>query len=291
MKKNFIFIYSFLLFFMLSGVCLAKKMKSPEDFLKSYGLTAKYKAEFNTTLPKKFIQNSGEYPIVLYWAFNNELSKKIGLDISLYKGKEVTVKFYTVEEDLPQACAPFTKGAAIVVMYKNKKIIGSWIAAVNSACSLDKKYINFQNICGQDFYKWVLENKIVDFKNSIEQSLTNLEPKDLIKKFIDSLNYKDYRQSFTCFELRYLLNMLFFDIETKGKLENDFTNIFLGELYRINNVEIKSIKELPSQDEYKIFEVVLNINYKNAGISTKKFIFMLRKESQEIGFRIANVIK
>jgi hypothetical protein len=291
MKIKFIFIPFVLLFFLLNGVCLGKSAKTPEEFLKNYGWTAKYKTEFSATIPKKFIHNAGEYPIALYWAFNNELSKKIGLDISSFRGKNVVVKFYEVDENMPQECAPFTKGAAVIVMYKNKKIIGGWISAVNSACSLDKKYVNFQNICGQDFNEWIVKNKIIYVKNDIDQSLSKLEPKDVIGKFIENLNNKDYRRAFSCFGLRYLLNMLFFDIETKAELKNDFTYIFLGELYRIEKVNIKNIKDISGKDEYKVFEVETDIQYKNAGVMNKKWIFVLKKEIPELGYRIIEVRK
>ena len=73
----------------------------PKEFLKTYGWSGTYVSEFKTKIPEKFVHEPGDYPINLYWALNNELSKKIKLDMKKYKGKEVTFKIYSLEEKLP----------------------------------------------------------------------------------------------------------------------------------------------------------------------------------------------
>ena len=52
------------------------------------------------------VLNAGEYPTKIYWAYNNELSKSIGLDFSKFMGTEVWIKIYNLNEPLPEFLKP-----------------------------------------------------------------------------------------------------------------------------------------------------------------------------------------
>ncbi|HOP93229.1 DUF4830 domain-containing protein [Acetivibrio thermocellus] len=42
-------------------------------------------------LPDNLKHKVEEYPVEIYWAYNNELTKKIGFDFTKYPGKDVVV--------------------------------------------------------------------------------------------------------------------------------------------------------------------------------------------------------
>ena len=49
-------------------------------------------SETTVDLPPAWIHRPGEFPEVIYWAWNNELSKDIGLDLTPYLGKNVEAR-------------------------------------------------------------------------------------------------------------------------------------------------------------------------------------------------------
>ncbi len=77
-----------------------------------------------------------------YYLYNNELSKYIGLDLSKYAEKDVTVDIYQLREGMPEKFYPIATARGIVVKYESE-IIGAFISAgrhsVENACSLSGK--------------------------------------------------------------------------------------------------------------------------------------------------------
>ncbi|SHJ13251.1 DUF4830 domain-containing protein [Desulfosporosinus lacus] len=87
-----------------------------EELFEKYNWTIDYRVNsMNVTLPSNLKHDAGEYPVKIYWAYNNELSKNIGLDYSEYLGKEVEVDIYRLREPLPDYMNPRMNSRGIVL--------------------------------------------------------------------------------------------------------------------------------------------------------------------------------
>jgi hypothetical protein len=73
------------------------------ELFKKYNWTIDYRIKtIKEALPSNLKHEAGEYPVKIYWAYNNELSKNIGLDYSSYLGKIVDVDIYRLREPMPE---------------------------------------------------------------------------------------------------------------------------------------------------------------------------------------------
>jgi hypothetical protein len=73
------------------------------DLFRKYGWTTDYlinsiKVHFAIRLKHQ----AGEFPLKLYWAYNNELSKSVGLDFSGYLGENVNAENIQVAGTAPR---------------------------------------------------------------------------------------------------------------------------------------------------------------------------------------------
>lgn len=63
---------------------------SDRDFLALNGWTIADEVSRQTvTLPERFSDTPGAYPTGVYWAYNNLLSRAVGLDFAPYAGQKV----------------------------------------------------------------------------------------------------------------------------------------------------------------------------------------------------------
>src|SRR5690606_11504438 len=103
--------------------------KEVSQLFEKYNWTIDYKVNaIKEKLPSNFKHVAGEYPIKIYWAYNNELSKSIGLDFSNYLGNTVEVEIYRLREPLAKYMKPRLNARGIVIK-KDTKIIGAYIDA------------------------------------------------------------------------------------------------------------------------------------------------------------------
>lgn len=58
------------------------------------------------TLPTTFAVQPDHYPLGMYWAYHNVLSKAVGLDLSPYLGQQVTVYMIPLQQWNPHISAP-----------------------------------------------------------------------------------------------------------------------------------------------------------------------------------------
>src|ERR1051326_9488096 len=87
-----------------------------EVFLAQYGWTVTQPlATYQITLPASFEHSPGDFPVPIYWAYNNEFSKAIGLNLEPYRGKEVTATLYALKEELPTFLRPYTQARAVIM--------------------------------------------------------------------------------------------------------------------------------------------------------------------------------
>lgn len=99
------------------------------SFLTGFGLTPAFLInQINMQLPSDLLHRAGAFPSTIYWAYNNELNKEIGLDITDALGSDVNVRLYKIVELMPEFLHPRREaGRVIIVRYKGE-VIGSWMA-------------------------------------------------------------------------------------------------------------------------------------------------------------------
>lgn len=152
------------------------------NLFKKYNWTVDYKIyNFSERLPLNLRHSAGEFPVKLYWAYNCELSKAIGLDFTGYLGKKVKVEIYRLREPLPEFMKP-RRNARGIVLKADRKIIGAFIDAGRHdsfTCSLRRQ--SLEQITGKDWNSWV--DNYIDYNNPIEKNLASMKPEEIISVY------------------------------------------------------------------------------------------------------------
>ncbi|NTV89162.1 MAG: DUF4829 domain-containing protein [Clostridiales bacterium] len=262
------------------------------EMLKKYGWTADYKAgTFEVSLPRSFLHEAGEFPAVLYWAYNNELSKSIGLDFSGYAGKEVVAEMYRLREPLPEFLHPMMDARGITLKYEGE-IIGAFIDAGRHrcfACSLDGKSLS--DVTGKDWDTWVSDH--VNYENLLEARLSKMSPEEIIREYYKAMNDKDETTMFACMTRQNSCDYLSMNMDNKLLMNSDFDSAYAGlGGNNVKSVKIISLKEIEisgSQDNTVEYEVILDYRFRKLITSESgeqpRFIIM-KKESERSGWRI-----
>jgi len=239
-------------------------------------------------LPATLKHKAWEYPVKLYWAYNNELSKHIGFDMTSYLGKDVTVEIYRLREPLPDFLKPRMDARGIVVRYNNV-IIGAFIDAgrhSSFACSLDRK--SLYQITKKNWNNWV-ENYI-DFNDKIETDLAKLTPEDLIKTYFDALSKNDFKMIRACKTRERLIELL----------STNLNNYYLynpedSEDYNIKSAKLLKLekgKSLDNSSDTLEYIATIDFRYKikiddENGVHPR-FITLI-KEVPKLGWRISGI--
>lgn len=167
-------------------------MDNMENLLEHYGWEPLGSGVMHQTLtlPSTFTVQSGHYPLAMYWAYHNVLSKEDGMDLSPYLGKSVTVYMIPVQQWNPHitgynADSRQTYG---IVVVDQKKIIGAWInQGINLSdfsTSLNKIY--FPEIVHETFGQWLKNAGIVNY--SAVKNQINWSPQQVIEAYFDDIN-------------------------------------------------------------------------------------------------------
>lgn len=290
------------------------KSEAPIEFLKVYDWTVRSElGEYEITLPTSFVHEPGTFPITLYWAFTNELSRAIGLDFSSHLGETILVTVYSLEESLPTFLFPYTEGRA-VVLRQGDEIIGAWIDVgmyLDASSSLDKR--SFREIIAPRYDEafslqshrlfsywgdWLVNKKIVLLENKLEVKLASLTPEQLIQNFFSAINAQNYVEAYACYtrdELSYTLFVNMLSSGENGKIfhENyrDAVEHGYNFVENIASAEVVEIKVLNPRE--LLYAVTFNVKYKEEDIfhnngNTKRF-FILKEEIQGFGYRIDSI--
>jgi hypothetical protein len=308
---------AFIVFLMLIG-CSSRNNESisvtPDEFLRAYGWTVKSKLdEYEITLPTSFVHESGVFPVALYWAFNNELSKAIGLDFTSQLGESVLVTVFSLEENLPTFLFPYTEGRA-VILRKEDEIIGAWVDVgmyLDASSSLDRR--SFREIIDSryagkfslqfhelvDYWgEWLVDKKVVLFDNELDQELASFTPEQLLQSFFSAVNEQKYTEAYAYFTRDELSYTLFINMLSSGEDGKIFHESYLETfehgydfVENIASVEVIEITKLHAHDvEY---EVVFNATYKEEDVfhinGTEILFFVLKEEIEGLGYRIDSI--
>lgn len=189
-------------------------------------------------IPLSFSDKPGDFPEGLYWAYNNVLSKDIGLDISPYKGKEVTAYIVPLKENLGNN--PDKELRAIIIEL-NGKIVGSWLDRGQDygfTASLNGKY--FADIVKKSWGEWLIDERLVDYSNGFDAETKKLSPQQVIKKYIEAIDAKDYKTAYALLskanQTYYLFRILDKNMLYNNRWETDKPGLLNTEQAKIKKV-------------------------------------------------------
>lgn len=265
-------------------------------FLKQYGWTIFYKIkDYSGRLPDKLIHESGEYPVALYYAYNNELSKDVGLDLTPYLGKNVQINLYKLEEPLPAFMKPRQDAGRAVIVRDGDKIVGAWLDAGRHdafACSLKGRRL--EEITGKSWGEWV--DQYIDHENEQEKLISQMTPEKVIETYYEAIDHKDPRTAHACETRRRLVTYLFRNMDNNRLYNYSYATNDADEINNITRAKIIRIQpyqdagsEQPDVRKY-VVEVDLNVRRAVTYDSGRQVrFFTLRRETPTTGWRIDDI--
>lgn len=265
-----------------------------EELFKKYGWTIDYRINsVKKTLPADFKHKAGEYPVKIYWAYNNELSKSIGLDYSQNLGKKVDVEILRLRESLPEYMHP-RMNARGIVLKSDDKIIGAYIDSGRHdtfACSLDRK--NLKELTDKEWDEWITD--YIDYTDKIEIKLSEMKPEEVIKTYYDAINSNNQKMQYACLTRQNLCRYLSANMDDNLLMNTSFSEAFADGAQNIKSAKVIELGEIKGIDNPKgIIEYSATIDFKYRKEITSnngeqpRFI-ILKKESDKIGWRIDSV--
>lgn len=251
-----------------SPVALMSEDAEAVDLFKSYGWTLDYRMNGMENKLNDLRVLSGFNPNAYYFAYNNELSKDIRLDMSGYSNTaDVEVDIYKIHEPMPQEFYPIINCRGIVVK-SGGKIIGAFISAGRhstfNACSLNGR--SFEDVTGQTVNEW-LAGMVKGDQN--DEWLSKLEPEQVIREYFTALANKDAEIAECCVSKQTLLGNLTINM-TNDELFNEGIGLPLtcslgggssfDNLISITQPEVYALDE--PEKSIKRFCVNFNIQYR-----------------------------
>lgn len=267
------------------------------ELFKSYGWTLDYRIN---VLKNKLSADilSGFKPRAYYFAYNNELSKDIGLDMSACSGPDgFDVEIYRIHESMPREFYPIQNARGIVVK-SGGQISGAFISAGRhstfSACSL--KGHSFETVTGQTLDQWLADKVKAD---SGEEKLSQLEPEEIIEAYFTSLDKKDAGATAACLAKKALLENLTVNM-ANDQLYNEEISLPLARTYLGTQPGLASLKSAKllkvemrkeANDYEKTFRVDLDLQYHNQETMDKgeqTWDCSMVNESPQTGWKIVD---
>ena len=259
------------------------------QLFEKYNWTVDYRiSTLKEKLPGNLKHKAGEYPVKIYWAYNNELSREIGLDFADYLGKDIVAEIYRLREPLPDFLEP-RRDARGIVLKHNGEIIGAYIDAgrhYSFACSLNRK--SLKEITGKEWDEWIAD--YIDYEDELEIKLSQMEPEDIIREYFNALDRNDVKTVRACLTRKNLSLHLSTNLDNQylfNKEDNIDYNIKSAKLLELR--EITALSDEPGVLEY---QVEVHFDFKKAITSEDgvwpRFV-MLKKETEKSGWRIDGI--
>jgi hypothetical protein len=261
------------------------------ELFRKYDWTIDYKiSSTQEILPSNLKHEAGEYPVKIYWAYNNELSKNIRLGYEPYLGKKVDIEIYRLREPLPDYMNPRMNARGIVLKYKGE-IIGAYIDAGRHdsfACSLDRK--SLKDITNMEWDNWVSD--YINYNNELEIKLSKMAPEEIINEYYDAINNHDSKMEFACMTRENICDYLAMNMDNNLLINEGFNDVYLDGSANVKSAKFIDLKELSDMGNPKgtvEYSVTIDFKFKKEITSSNgiqsRFI-ILKKESEKSGWRI-----
>jgi hypothetical protein len=276
------------------AACTTGDHRQAQELLSKYSWTTTGRqTTHRVTLPHSFQHYPGEFPIPIYWAYNNELSKAVGLDMEPYLGQRVKATVYELQEELPEFLYPYTEARAVVVTHDGQ-IIGAWIDKGRHyafACSLDRR--PFEEIVGQDWSEWLVASGVVNLDDALEKELATLSPEEIVTRYYQALNDHDEERAYACLTRLSLTDFLFRNMGDLALYHSSYEDEPLRE--RIRSVRVIGIEPLSdawNPEGVLEYKVDIDVKYKREIVNRSghnvRFV-LLEKEIEAAGWRISSI--
>jgi len=239
------------------------------ELFKKYGWTLDYQINAMENKLNDIKALSSFNPNAYYFAYNNELSKDIGLDMSEYSNTpNIEVEVYRIHESMPQEFYPIQNCRGIVVK-KGGKIIGAFISAGRhstlNACSLNGN--SFEKVTGKTFNEWLEEMVRPD---EIEARLAKLTPEQVIEEYFTALDKKNIEVAKRCISKKTLLESLTVNMENSELFNESLVLPLAGggigaksNFDNLKSAKLLKVELIEEPDKYtKIFRVTVDLKYK-----------------------------
>ena len=270
--------------------------KADAALFKEYGWTLDYQISDMKNKLNNISALSDFNPNAYYFAYNNELSKDIGLDMSQYSNNaDLDVKIYRIHESMPQEFHQIQDCRGIIVKAGNK-IIGAFVSAGRhsafNACSL--KGNSFESVTGKTVDEWLAGKVKAD---SAEERLSKLEPEQVIKEYFTALDNKDTKSAEYCISKKTLLENLTVNMSNE-ELFNEgiglpLTDADIGAKSNFDNLKSAKLSkaELIEKSDKRsgTFRVYVNLQYNNEvtiGNGEQSWDCSMVYESPQTGWKI-----
>jgi len=267
--------------------------ETAELFLSKYNWTVKQKlADYKLTLPASFEHQPGDFPVAIYWAYNNEFSKEIGLDLEPCLGSPVSVSIYALKEALPEFVHSRSNARAVIVT-RYQAIVGAWIDRGRHyafACSLNRR--SFDDITHRRWGDWLLSSGVVNPENELEKKLARMSPEEVIAFYYNAIDRQDYRLAYATFSRKNAIGYLFSNMSNTELFNSAYSEAYkVDGLENIGSAKLKSIKLYLEPAEY---EVVVDMKFKKNprtlnGDGIYGWYVILTKEIDSLGWRISAI--
>lgn len=272
--------------------------KADAALFKTYGWTLDYQInEMKIKLGDIGILSDFN-PNSYYFAYNNELSKDIGLDMSGYSNtSDIDVYIYRINESMPKEFFPIKSTRGIVVK-NGDQTIGAFLSAGRhsafSSCSL--KGNNFEKATGQTLNKW-LEGRLK--ADITEERLSKLAPKQVVEEYFNALDKKDAKAAEYCMSKRVMLGNL-----TSNMLNEELFNTWASlplsgadiggksVFGYLKSAKLLKVEPLKRPDNSGGFRVTVNLQYNDGAIianssGQQSWDCSMIYESPQTGWKIA----
>lgn len=198
--------------------------KVPDDvneLFKKYNWTPSFLiSSQQKTIPTNFKYSSEDTVEKIYWAYNIELSKDIGLDFSNLKSKEITAEIYNLIEPLSNGLKEALLSTRGIIIRYEGKIVGAYIdSGRHEGKAISLKRHSFKEVTKEDLNTWI-EDNCIDKSNSLYREVSKLSNEDLIKMYIKSIKENNTKVLLTTMDVESKISTLFINLDNH-KLFND----------------------------------------------------------------------
>ncbi|MFD2171747.1 DUF4829 domain-containing protein [Tumebacillus lipolyticus] len=246
------------------------------SLLDTYGWTPTQEA-FKTeqiALPKSFVDLPGTYPLGLYWAKHNVLSKDVGLDLNRHRGETVTAYSIPLQEMWDDGLKLNTTA---VVLLAGQEVVGSWLEkGVGMSASLRKR--DFADLVKLSWGDWLKEDGQVDYSQGPDGEFRNWNAEQVVLKYYEAIQNRDYPTAYAMYSKAYQASFWYAekgeqlfaqDWNKQGLNPENVSSVRVIDLQQTQRVEatgqaesIKGERLNRKPVEERQYQVTLDITYK-----------------------------
>lgn len=263
------------------------------NLLSQYGWSIKTEINsYEIVLPSSFQHYPGDFPNTIYWAYNNEFNKELGLNLTPYLGQTVLSKYYLLNEPLPEEFYPDTKAYAVVITFQNK-IIGAWIDKgrhYGFALSLNKK--EFDEIVNDEWSDWLMSSGVIDISNPTDIELSTKTPEEIIRIYYDALSTGNKELLRSVQTRESLTGLLFINKEENLLFNLEYDRVTEMALNNIKSANLLNLEKLGFDSECSlVYGALVDFQFINPHISTYSDgtnyrVLVLKEEISGLGWRV-----